>query len=272
MGMESFILRRLVVMIALLLALNPAAYADVEVNVRQDTITLNDGTEVVCLILMMSPTGVVIVEGDPKDLEKKTQRTIARNTIRNMVIGERSVRTEELFTDIEFAHKVVLRKARKEDAADAENGGGGKASKRTTKAVGKKKETAEPVAVTPQTETTKPAAANPEGGAKPPAPGTVVPEAPVVLPPESLPPKELLDIYIGRYPGLESSVLDVVSVERLQEWLQHVKDGNVGARQPIEGLLNAYVGNVSEAPKTNLPVKSAVPYKSGRYAKPAAEK
>ena len=106
---------------ALVMALiaSSCCHADIEINARRDTVVLEDGTEITCYILMMSPVGIVIVETDPKNPEKKTQRTIGRSAIKNIVIGERSSRTEELLTDNEFARKVVLGSGtRKDDTAD----------------------------------------------------------------------------------------------------------------------------------------------------------
>jgi hypothetical protein len=271
--MDTTMIRAGLLSIALSLALLNTAHADVEVNARQDSITLNDGTEIQCLILMMAPSGVIIVENDPKDPAKKTQRTILRRTIRNIVIGERTARTEALFTDFEFAHKVVVGTAKKDEAGDKLASTKEDAPKRATsskKPGSKKKELPGAEKDAPEKDAAK--AETAPQGAKPPAPETVVPVAPVTLPPESLPPKELIDIYLNRFPGLQASAMDVVSPERVQEWLASANAGNPNARQPLEALLNVYLGNATDVPRSGMPVNGAVPSRSGRYALPPVTK
>ncbi len=244
--------------ITLTLVFCAGARADIEVNARLDTIVLNDGTEIQCLILMMSPAGVVIVETDAKDPEKKTQRTLQRTAIRNIVIGERSGRTEELLTDTEMARKVVLGKsAHKEDAIDKNDGGKQAAASKKKSAVKKKSASATATNETaPADPAVKPAA--PAQEPQRPAPNTVTPDAPVVLPPETLPTKELSEAYLGRFPDLQSAAMDIAGAQRIQDWLDGARTGNENARRPIETLLKTYLGAGDNDPAAQ-PYKSANP-------------
>lgn len=247
-------LRTTLLSIILTFAICGATHADIEVNARLDTIVLNDGTEIQCLILMMSPAGVVIVETDAKDPEKKTQRTLQRTAIRNIVIGERSSRTEELLTDTEMARKVVMGKSAHKDDKDDESK---LASASKKKSAGKKKasteKTTDVAAVEPSV---KPAAAADEP--KRPAPDTVKPDAPVALPPDTLPTKELTEAYLGRFPDLQSAAMDIAGAQRIQDWLDGARAGNENARKPIETLLKTYLG-AGDNDHASQPYKSAIP-------------
>jgi len=259
--MHSFARPSILLAVALLIMSTGAACADVEVNSRLDTVTLNDGVEIKGIILMMSPSGVVVVVTDSKNPEKKNQQTIARDAIRSIVIGERSARTEELLVDISLAKKVVVGAGpRKDDSGDMaitdENGGGKKRPSSSKKSASKKKEPDEAENLADAKDATLAVAA--VQGAKPPAPETIKPEVPVELPPPALPSKELIETYFNRFPGLRGPALDVANEQRLQEWMET-------SRLPIQSILSAYVGTTSDTTKPGFQIKSALPARSGRY-------
>ena len=255
-------------------------HADIEINARHDTVVLEDGTEIQCYILMMSPSGIVIVETDPMNPEKRTQRTIGRSAIKNIVIGERSLRTEELLTDTEYARKVILGSGtRKDDQADKaddkKTDGKKKGVAASKKSKSKKKDADEPEARTAITTGAEDkGVAKVEGaanGATPPAPGTTVPGVAVVVP-AVIPTKDVLDVYLSRYPDLQTPALDIIGAARVQEWVDAARSGNQGAKQPFDAQLNAYLGNMTEAPKSEVQIKMAPPPRLGRYAQPEPPK
>ena len=64
------------------------ARADLEVNLRVDKVLLTDGSEIDCIVLMVTAKAVLIVESDPADPTKTRQRVIPANTVAKIIRGE----------------------------------------------------------------------------------------------------------------------------------------------------------------------------------------
>jgi hypothetical protein len=246
-----------------LLVLSTSARADLEVNVRRDTVVLNDGTEIQCQVLMVSKSGVLIVESDPDDPQKKTQRIIPRQTVRNLVLGEKLSKIEGLQTDTEMARKVIhgagFRKEEPEkEVADdkpakSAKGKGGSASKK-----GGSKTPADPFSDDKSKAAAK--SSSESSASKAPAKTVDLPTSSVILA-STIPPKELTEAYVGQFPDLQSA-LDIAGPARVQEWLGGGPQVNATTHKQLESLLKAYVGSYEKEKvvpnRGSLPIKSAL--------------
>ncbi len=199
-----------------------------------DSVVLNDGTEIPCLVVSTTDKGVVIAEADDKDPEKIVTRTLARSTIRTIVLGQKCERTQQVMNDAELDGKVVFSKtAQKADAAENATAS---ANDDGSKHNGMKKN-GDSVAI----------ADTPPTG--------VPPTEPAV---ETLSSKELIGAYADRYPELKDAALNFAGTQRLQEWLDDARVGNIAARRPVEGILKAFLGTASNADKV-APVRGVPP-------------
>ncbi len=196
------------------------AAADLEVSVRVDKVTLKDGTEVECIVLMVTAKGVLIVESDPKEPEKTRQRVIPAEQVESIVHGERDGAVTGLQTETEETQKVVqgtgFRKPSKtkkdaKEGKDAKDGGtpkppgviqGLKADKVTTVKIDD-------------------------------------PKGPV--PASKLAARDLSDAYLSRFPVLKSSAQNLLGLDRVPQLIEQAQKGDPLARKQVESFLKMFL-------------------------------
>lgn len=229
--------------------------ADLEVNVRPDKIVLTDGSELACIVLMVTPQGALIVESDPDDPAKTRQRVVATAKIARVMLGEPNGTVAGLQTNTELARKVIQGSGfRKEEKPEkAEKGEKGKGKTGTRPAAKPKAETAEAPAPEDEPEETPPSkparpapeAAQPEAAPLAPAPiapagDERAPEAPVAAAPSRFSGQDLAAAYAARFPGLQFYAEQLVGLERAAQMFEQAKQ-DLPAREQLEGLLKQLV-------------------------------
>lgn len=234
------------------------ARADLEVFTKRDTIVLEDGSEIACRVLMISEKGVLIVEADPANPEKKSQRIIPREKIRSIIRDERNGAIEGLSTDTEFARKVIKGTHKDEPKEEVADEKPGKKSSGRPKTPFEESTKTAPGPFAQTKDTTNPAGAGPTA----PAGGK---DVKVEMPKGTLNAKDLTDAYFTRYPELRGAGMDLLGTTQIQEWLNSARDGNDSARKPIESMLKAYMG-------VNDKSGSAAPQRTGEPREPRLRK
>src|SRR5689334_18865305 len=122
-------LPRHLVFLAAAVLLCGRAWPDLQVNLRKDTVVLTDGTEVDGVVLMITARGVLLVQNDAKDPEKKNQRLIPRDDVVRIEYGETQGVVAGYQTGTESTRKVIQGTGfHQEEAKDTKtaSAGGGK--------------------------------------------------------------------------------------------------------------------------------------------------
>lgn len=202
---QEFKLNGLATLFVLALAVNFSVRADLQVNHRQDKVVLLDGTEIVCLVLMETKTGVLIVEADPNNKDKTVQRILPLDKVSKVIHGKPDGTISGFQTEAELAHKVVQGSGfRKEDSGNVKDTGTNWGER--------------PIATTE---------------------GTTTPKSNV--PASALSPKELQEAYLSRFPGLKDAAGALLGPERTLQLIEQGQKGDPLVRKQLEGLLGMFV-------------------------------
>jgi hypothetical protein len=198
--------------------------ADLEVNRRRDKVVLVDGTEIECLVLMETKSGVLIVEVDPKDKDKTAQRVIPIDTVAKVIHGKPDGTIAGFQTDKELAHKVVQGTGfRKEES------------------VGRPKESLGEWGQTTSL----------GSGEKPVAHGNT--------PASALSVKELQDAYMARFPELKDAAAALVGPDRTTQLLDLAQKGDPLVRKQMENFLGLFVRSDAQPQATAAPAEGTTP-------------
>ena len=217
-----------VVCVATLLA--PLAHADLEVNSRKDVIELTDGTEIVCVVLMVAAKGALIVETDPDDKEKTRQRLIPRDQIAKIKNGKAEGTISGFQTDGELAHKVIQGTGYRQEA---------KAKTPAKGDVAKGPAPAGPLSL----ESAK----------------IKKTESDVELAVTKLSPSDLRDAYLARFPELRPMTQGLLGNERATQLIDQAIKGDPLVRKQVEGFLNLVLAGSNQAvpePAAPAPVRA----------------
>jgi hypothetical protein len=239
--------------IAFLLGFATPARADLQVNQRVDKVVLKDGTEIQCIVLMVTSKNVLIVEADDKDKEKKRQRIIPFEDVDHIDYGKSDGSTTGLETDAELAHKVIQGTGfRKED---------------TKKEKEKKEKDDKEKKKTPT-------------GNQPLDTSKIKNIAPEKLASSTgkLSAKDLSDAYMSRFPVLKGTAQTLIGLDRVPQLIDAAQKGDPLARKQVEGFLSLFLGadtsSLAEKPDGNTtapqkPVKPSKPSKAPPVKKAA---
>jgi hypothetical protein len=187
-------------------ALCYSARADLQVNHRKDKVVLVDGTEIVCLVLMETKSGVLIVEADPKDKEKTRQRVISNDQVSKVIHGKPDGTIAGFQTEAELAHKVVQGTGFRKEESDE-----------------------------PKINTSVAGWGQAQGTSG---------EKPVVannVPQSALSPKELQEAYMARFPGLKDASSALLGNERTTQLIEQALKGDPLVRKEMENFLGLFV-------------------------------
>jgi|GEM_PF-6689963 len=214
-------------LVAILLCLQFSACADLQVQVRKDTVKLKDGTEIQCIVLAVTAKGVLIVETDPEDEEATRQRIIPAADVAEILRGEAEGAVAGFQTEHELARKVIQGTGyRKEEAPSKSDkvakGGKGKEKEPKTPKV------AEKTAPTP---------------AEPSVPRNLKPavEAAAPGPVSKLSAKELSEAYAARFPELKLQAQALLGMDRATQILDMAQKGDVPARAEAESFMKLFM-------------------------------
>lgn len=231
--------RLLPIFLTALLAAMPA-HADLQVNLRKDTVTLNDGTEIECIVLMVTKKAVMVVEADPENKEKTRQRIIPRETVEKIEYGESDGSVAGFQTDTELARKVVQ----------------GIGFRNEEKAAKKEEKPATPA---------NPNAVQPLAMGKA---SKIATEGPAINAAVSkFTARELTDAYFSRFPILKSSAQAMLGADRVPQLIEQAQKGDPLARRQVETFLKLCVQ--SDTSSLNEKAQQATPSKSAKPPKPA---
>lgn len=235
---------------AILLCLHFSACADLQVQVRVDTVVLKDGTRIECIVLAVTSKGVLIVEADPDDEEATKQRIILSSDVAEVIRGEADGAVAGFQTEHEGARKVIQGTGYRKEEAPEKTAKGGKAGKdaKTPKVAEKTPAPAEK----PQPRTLKAAI-------EPVAPGPV----------SKLSPKELSDAYATRFPELKQQAAALMGMDRANQILDLAQKGDVTARAQAENYMKLFMPPDTSTLSENRPTASAAPTGSSRRRRSA---
>jgi hypothetical protein len=250
LGRLKKMMRRDLLCFFLLLAVStaPLARADLQVNLRTDTVVLNDGTRIECIVLMVTSKGVLIVEPDPADKDKTRQRVIDAAEVKEVLPGQPDGSVTGFQTDTERAHKVIqgagFRKEEPKKTAQADpKSTAGNAGVQAPKAP---QDTGNAVKVT--------ADKTPLGAAS------------------KLTAKEIADAYMARFPMLKSAAQNLLGLERVPFLIEQAQKGDPLARRQVEGFLKLFLtdgSQLAEKPAASAPIEKAAKPRRGKPAAPA---
>jgi hypothetical protein len=210
-----------------------SACADLEVNVRQDKVVLKDGTEIECIVLVVTSKGVLIVEPDPKEPEKTRQRIVPAEQVQKIVRGEPDGTVTGFQTEAELAHKVI-------------------------QGTGFRKP-----------EPSKPKTAKPDTLAGPQVPVKIEPKSgkaslltagSAQASNSKLAARDLGDTYLSRFPVLKNAAQSLLGLERVAPLIESAQKGDPLARRQVESFLKLFLRDASAlnekaAANTGQPVK-----------------
>ncbi|MCZ7649308.1 MAG: hypothetical protein M5U26_29300 [Planctomycetota bacterium] len=224
--------------------------ADLEVNTRKDLVTLKDGTEIECIVLMESPRAVMVVVKNPDDPEgKPIQKVIPAEQVAKIERGKWEGTVQGFQTTQEQTQKVVqgsgyrkVEKKEKDDGPVVPVGRIGKVDADTTL-----------------------------------LPGPTTPQ-PKLISNTKLDPRQVSDAYLTKYPALvEISELMLGSSKQAEGLFKKAMDGDPEVRKQLESYLNLFLTEPAQAPAVTpgapAPGKPAGPQKVPAKPEPArAEK
>ncbi|HYF48164.1 MAG TPA: hypothetical protein VEJ63_02085 [Planctomycetota bacterium] len=217
-----------------------SAYADLQTDARVDKVVLKDGTEIECVVIMITKRGALIVEQDPKDKEQTRERIIPADEIERIDHGEADGSKPNLGfqTDKELAHKVIK----------------GSGFRRTEKKKDKKDEEAEKKPVTNQQLVM--------GKAK------TITTDPLAAATGKMSAQDLSSAYLSRFPVLKSTAQTLIGTDRLPQLIDAAQKGDPLARKQVEGFLKLFLGGdnstLNEKPQATAPQKPVKPAKPER--------
>lgn len=198
-------------MLLLIAVFSGSVRADIEVNHRKDKVVLVDGTEVECLVLMETTTGVLIVEADPADEEKTCQRIIPLEKVSKVVHGKPDGRIAGFQTETKLAHKVVQGTGfRKEESST---------SKDTAAPAGPAGSWAQSPAITLGN------GLSAEGSTST----------------SALSSKELQDAYMSRFPALKDTASALLGPDGTTQLFDQAQKGDPLVRKQLENFLGLFV-------------------------------
>lgn len=215
--------------------------ADLEVNVRKDTVTLTDGTIIPCIILVVTEKAVLVVETDPEDSEVRRQRAIPRHVIKSFERGESDGATEGLLTESALARKVIA--------------GTGFRDEETPKAKEPKEKKTDKKDTNDKTATTekKPKKTVPEGPVGPGKKDIVFSGKATKLTAEGVAgaikgsPRDMADAYLQRFPALREAAQSFLGADRLPQTFEQIQKGDGPVRAQAESFLGVFMGSDTSA-------------------------
>lgn len=217
--------------------------ADLEVNVRKDTITLTDGTVIPCLILVITEKAVLVVETDPEDSEVRRQRAIPRHVIKSIERGESDGATEGLQTESSLARKVIAGTGFRDEETP-------KSKEPKEKKTDKKDPNDKTTAVPDKKPKTKPVPTGPIGPDK----GGITYGGNVTkIPTQGAAggikgsPKDMADAYLQRFPALREAAQSYLGADRLPQTFDLIQKGDGPVRAQAESFLGVFMGSDSSA-------------------------
>ena len=226
-------------LVLIALACTPAS-ADLQVNLRRDTVELEDGTKLECLVLMETPRGLLVVVKDPEKPDGVFQKLIPAAQVKKVTRGPDEGQIKGLKTEAELARKVVQGSGYRKEGKDPSQ--------------------LPPVAPTGPITTALPPVQNQP--AEPPAPG--VQPAPAS---SKLSPQQVADAYLSRYPALQEVAQTFLGgTERVAPLIQRARDGDATVREPLEGFLGLFLKSKPAVASPTAPMK---PAPTGKIQKPA---
>jgi len=237
---------------AVIVALSSAhtrTHADLQTDQRIDKVVLKDGTEIECMVLMVTRRGALIVEQDPKDKDQTRERIIPNDQIERIDRGESDGTTAGFQTAKDLAHKVIR----------------GSGFRKTEKKKDKKDEEAE-----------KKPVGNPTlvmGKAK-----TISTHPTGTASTGKLTAQDISNSYLSRFPVLKSTAQTLIGSDRLPQLIELAQKGDPLARKQVEGFLKLFLGGdnsaLNEKPQVAAPQKTQKPARPERTERPgrAADK
>lgn len=219
------------------------AHADLEINLRQDTITLTDGTVIPCIILVITEKAVLVVETDPEDSEARRQRAIPRHVISKIERGEHDGATEGLQTESLLARKVISGTGFRDEESP-------KAKEPKAKNDDKKDPNDKTATPVKKPKETKPVATGPVGPGKT---GIVFSGKATKLATEATAgtikgsPKDMADAYLQRFPALRDAAQSFLGSERLPQAFEQIQKGDGPVRSQAESFLGVFMGSDTSA-------------------------
>ena len=217
------------------------ALAYLQVNVRRDVVELQDGTKVECIVLVETKRGVLVVVKDPDKAEGVVQKLIPAADVKKITSGSDEGQIKGLKTEAELARKVVQGSGYRKEGKDptllppvAPTGPITPALAPVTNATGE-----QPAANTPS----KPAASK-------------------------LTPQQVAGAYFSRFPTLQMAVETFVGgTDMVAPLIQQARDGDITAREPLEGFLGLFLLSKPPAPERQPGTRSKPA--PGTISKPA---
>jgi len=236
------------------------AHADLEVNVRKDTVTLTDGTVIPCIILVVTEKAVLVVETDPEDSEVRRQRAIPRHVIKSIERGESDGATEGLQTESALARKVIAGTGFRDEE--------GPKTKEPKEKKTDKKDPNDKTVVTDKKPKQKPVAEGPVGPGKN---GIVFSGKATKLTAEGVAgtikgsPKDMADAYLQRFPALRDAAQSFLGADRLPQTFEQIQKGDGPVRAQAESFLGVFMGSDTSAIGQTINLGGAgVPVRPGR--------
>ena len=212
-------------------------HADLLLNQRRDKIELDDGTVVECIIIMETPTGVLVLLPEKTEGQGAGQKIIPRARIKNITKGTDEGRMQGFQTETDTARKVIQGTGFRDTLKAKDN-----------------------------------APATPGGPIGPIAPivqpagtGTGIPVPAAYAKPMKLSPSEVVKEYLARYPELKQSggwLLNDPS--RASQWLDKAITSSPEVRARVEDLLNRLNQSQAETLTQGPMVAPGAPSRGGR--------
>ena len=224
----------------------PSVYADLQVNLRIDKVILKDGTEIECIVLMVTSKAVLIAETDPADPTKARQRVIPADTVEKIIRGEAVGEVTGFHTDKELLQKVIQGSGfRKEEAPAAKEQKGPLGPKANeAEKEGRGKHVARPTDAQPST--------------------------------SKIGAKELADAYLSRFPALKTAAQNLIGLVQTPQLIEQAQKGDPLVRKQVVAflllVLNSNAGMPDEknaAPAAKTPPPAPLPPNNDQVAPPA---